>query len=115
MRHRKRGRKFGREKDQRKALMKGLATSFFMHGRIATTEAKAKALRPLVEKLITRAKNPAIADKRILSSRLSEKTANVLIEVAKAFSRREGGYTRIIKTGVRRSDSAKMAIIELVK
>lgn len=115
MRHLKKGRKFGRETDQRRALMKGLATSFFMYGRIKTTEAKAKSLRPYAEKLITRAKKPTLANKRFLSGVLSPASALRVLEAAKAFHGRSGGYTRIIKLGVRLSDSAQMAIIEMIK
>ena len=115
MRHLKKGRKFGRETDQRRALMKSLASSFFMLGRIITTEAKAKELRPYAEKMITRAKSPSLANRRLLSAVLSEKVTKKLVERAKEYSGRPGGYTRIIKMGPRKSDSAKMAILELVK
>lgn len=115
MRHLKKGRKFGREKDQRRALMKSLVSSFLMLGRIVTTEAKAKELRPFAEKLITRAKNPSLANRRLLNSVLSEKVTKKLVDRAKDYSGRAGGYTRVIKLGPRKSDSAKMAILELVK
>ena len=115
MRHRKKGRKFGRERDQRKALMKNLASSFFMLGRISTTEAKAKALRPFVEKLITKAKRSNLSSKKGIFATLPKKASRALIEQAQAYSERQGGYTRVIKLGRRKSDSAKMAIIELVK
>ncbi len=115
MKHLKKGRKFGRERDQRRALMKSLASSFFMLGRITTTEAKAKELRPYAEKFITRAKNPSLANRRLISSMLSEGVTKKLIDRAKEYSGRSGGYTRVIKLGVRKSDSAKMAILELVK
>ncbi len=114
MRHLKKGRKFGRERGQRKALMKGLAGSFFMHGRIRTTEAKAKELRPFVEKSITRGKNPTLASRRLLIASFSPAIASRIIARAEAMRDRKGGYTRVIKTGQRRSDGAHMAIIELV-
>lgn len=95
--------------------MKSLAVSFFVSGRMTTTEAKAKQLRPMVEKLITRAKNPTLANKRYLASVLPVKSANKTLEFGKTFTSRTGGYTRIIKAGVRKSDSARMAIIEIVK
>lgn len=114
VRHLKKGRKFGREKGQRKALLKGLADAFFMHGRIRTTEAKAKELRPLVEKYITRGKNQTLASRRLLIASFSPTIASRIIARADAMRDRKGGYTRIIKTGQRRSDSAAMAIIELV-
>lgn len=94
--------------------MKGLARSFFMEGRIRTTEAKAKELRPLVEKYITRGKNPALASRRILIASFSPIIAQKIIARADTLHDRKGGYTRIIKTGVRKSDSARMAIIEFV-
>lgn len=115
MRHLKKGRKFGREDDQRRALVKSLASSFFMFGRITTTEAKAKELRPFVEKLLTRAKNPNPANRRHLAEILYPKVARQAVEEAKDIANRNGGYTRIIKLGARKSDGAKMAIIELVK
>lgn len=115
MRHLKRGRKFGRERDQRKALMKSLASSFFVSGRMKTTEAKAKELRPYVEKLITKARNPILANRKQLSRVLPEGAVRLLLNAAKEYAGRPGGYTRIIKLGARKSDSAKMAIIELVK
>ncbi len=94
--------------------MKGLAGSFFMEGRIRTTEAKAKELRPFVEKYITRGKNPTLASRRLLIASFSPAIAQRIIARAREMADRHGGYTRIIKTGVRKSDSAAMAIIELV-
>lgn len=114
MRHLKKGRKFGRERNQRRALMKGLASSFFMLGRIRTTEAKAKELRPYIEKFLTRAKNPTAANKRFFGRFFSAKAAAGAFELAKLLDRK-GGYTRIIKFGPRTGDAARMAIIELVK
>ena len=115
MRHRKRGRKFGRERDQRRALMRSIASSFFMLGRIETTEAKAKALRPFAEKIITRAKKETLATRRILRSSFSDVVVKKIFEHARAFSIRPGGYTRIVKKDVRISDAAKIAILEFVK
>lgn len=115
MKHLKKGRKFSRERNQRRALMKSLASSFFVVGRIKTTEAKAKELRPFVEKFITRAKNPTIANRRFLLKFFSDKVVKKIIEHANLLRERNGGYTRIIKIESRKIDSAKMAIIELVK
>lgn len=115
MRHLKKGRKFGRERNQRRALMKSLASSFFMLARIKTTEAKAKELRPFAEKFITRAKDASPANIRLLRRLFSEKTVKRIVEHGKNFAGRPGGYTRVIKTGVRKSDGARTAIIELVK
>ncbi len=115
MRHLKKGRKFGRRHGQRRALLKSLASSFFVHGRIETTEAKAKELRPFVEKHVTRGKNPTLASRRLLAASFSPAVAARVIERAAAMKDRKGGYTRIIKVGVRKSDSARMAIIEFVQ
>lgn len=115
MRHKKKGRKFGRERNQRRALMKGLAASFFVTGTIRTTEAKAKSLRPFAEKLITRAKKPSLPNQRYLHTVLPPHATKMALEIAKTFTDRRGGYTRITKLGARKSDGARMAILELVK
>ena len=115
MRHLKKGRKFGRRRNQRRALIKALATAFFLHGRIRTTEAKARELRPIVEKHLTRAKNPTLANRRILGRTFADRIVKKAIETAQPYLERRGGYTRITKLGSRKSDSAKMAILELVK
>ena len=107
--------KFGRETKQRKALMKSLATALILHGRITTTQAKAKALRPYFEKLITSGKSPSLATTKLLTSRLSLVSARKLtIEIAPKFVQRPGGYTRIRNLPQRVSDGASMAIIEFV-
>ena len=113
MRHLKKGRKFGRERDQRRALMKSLASSFFMLGRIKTSEAKAKELRSLAEKFLTRAKNHTPADIRFLQRFFAPLVVKKILEQASGLDRK-GGYTRVIKAGPRQSDGAKMAIIEFV-
>lgn len=115
MRHLKKGRKFGRERDQRRALMRGMAASFFARGKITTTEAKAKALRPFVERMITRAKSPTRAGRRLLIARSSPWLTENILRTAGQAAGRQGGYTRITKLGARRSDSAKMAMLEMVK
>ncbi|HNZ83716.1 MAG TPA: 50S ribosomal protein L17 [Candidatus Pacearchaeota archaeon] len=107
-------RKFNRGKDQRKAFFKSLCEALFKHGRIKTTLARAKAIRPIAEKLITKARNNDLASIRLISSFLTRKTAQILVkEIAPEFKDVKGGYTRIIKLGPRKSDSAKMAFIEL--
>jgi large subunit ribosomal protein L17 len=116
MRKLNKGRKFSRKKGPRIALLKGLANNFFAHGKIKTTEAKAKELRPLVEKMITRGKDASVANRRLLAQKVNIATAKKIIEeVAPVYKDRAGGYTRITKLGPRNSDGAKMAIIELVK
>lgn len=116
MRKRKKGRKLSRKRDQRKALIKTLLSSLFLKEKIKTTEAKAKEIRPLAEKLITKAKKGDLASRRFLAKFLSKKIVKKLVdELAQGYKDRPGGYTRIIKLGPRKSDGAKMALIELVK
>lgn len=118
MRHHNKNRKFGRKKNVRAALMKGLALSLINHGRIKTTEAKAKELRPFIEKLVTRAKSSDLASRRITISRLMNRapeTKKLFEEIAPKFKDVSGGYTRILKLPPRISDGAKMALIEFVK
>jgi large subunit ribosomal protein L17 len=118
VRHRRTGRKFGRDASHRKALFSNLAGSLFEHGRIRTTEAKAKELRPIAERLITLArKDPAnVAAQRQAVAYLRNKDAvhRLFHEVAPRFTERPGGYTRIVKLGPRPGDAAPMAYIELV-
>lgn len=116
MRKLNKGRKLSMKKGPRNQLLKSLANSFFLYGKITTTEAKAKELRPVVEKIITRAKNKSVANRRILSQKLiPEITKKVIDEIAPEYKTRAGGYTRIIRLGPRNSDGANMAVIELVK
>lgn len=111
----KQGRKFGRKRDQRKALLKSLARALILHSKIKTTEAKAKEISMVVEKFITRAKKADIVSRRMLAKYFSEKIVKKLVdETGKKYKDRNGGYTRIIKLGKRKGDAAKMAIIELV-
>lgn len=100
----------------RKALMKSLASALIERGKIKTTEAKAKELRPYVEKLVTRAKNDDLASRRILESRTgSPRLVKLLTDsIAPKYKDRSGGYTRIVKLVPRASDASKMAIIEFV-
>ncbi len=116
MRHLKQGRKFSRKRDQRKALLKSLVSAIFQREKIKTTEAKAKETSRIAEKLITKAKKNDLASRRFLSRILSQKLVKKLIEeIAPKYKERNGGYTRIIKIGFRKTDGAKMAIIELIK
>lgn len=116
MRHSNRNKKFGRVRKTRRALLRSLAHSLLRDTRIATTEAKAKALRPFAERLVTLAKRGTPAAFRILRARLGTVAARQirLGELAAQYSARRGGYTRVTKTGRRASDGAKMAVIELV-
>lgn len=115
MRKLKQGRKLSREKDQRKALLKSLARAIFLHEKIKTTEAKAKEASMFAEKCITRAKKGDLSSRRILAKYFSKDLVKKIVdEIAPKYKDRKGGYTRIIKLGPRKSDGAKMAIIELV-
>jgi len=111
----KKGRKFSRKKDQRRALLKSLARAVFLNGKIKTTEAKAKEVSIFVEKCITRAKKSDLSSRRILLKYFSKDLVKKLIdEIGVRYKNRKGGYTRIVKLGQRKSDGARMAIIELV-
>ncbi|MBU3918898.1 50S ribosomal protein L17 [Patescibacteria group bacterium] len=115
MKKQKKGRKFNRKRDQRRALMTSIARSLILKGRIETTEAKAKELSPFVEKKITKAKKGDMAAKRELLKDFSNRVVKKLMEeIAPIYKDRHGGYTRIIKTGIRKRDSSKMAIIEFL-
>ena len=115
MRKRKSGRKFGRERDQRNALMTHLAGALIANGKIRTTEAKAKELRPYIERLITKARKGTLAARRDLGRSLTAREVKTLVDdIAPRFISRPGGYTRIIKVPSRKSDGAKRAIIEIL-
>ena len=115
MRHLKKSRKFHRERGQRKALMKSLVTALVLHGKIRTTEAKAKELRPAVEKMVSRARVKTPYAVRQVRRTLADHVAKKLFdEVAPKYRERHGGYTRIVKLGARRSDGSQMAQIEFV-
>ena|SRR3989338_5672793 len=116
MRHHNKNRKFGREKDQRRALLKGLALSLIERGKITTTEAKAKELRPFIEKLVTKGKNASVASHRLLTARLQSRTGTkkLITTIAPRYKERAGGYTRITKLSRRGGDASKMAVIEFV-
>ncbi|OGF68583.1 50S ribosomal protein L17 [Candidatus Giovannonibacteria bacterium RIFCSPLOWO2_02_FULL_45_14] len=116
MRHRKKGRKFGRVRKVRVALMRSLLRALILKEKIKTTEAKAKEIRPKVERLVTKAKNSGLAARRdilaILPDNISAKKLQTVL--APKYLDRKGGYTRIIKLGTRPSDRAPMALIEFV-
>ncbi len=116
MKHLKKGRKFGRPSGQRKALMKSVVSALIEHGTITTTLAKAKEYAPVAEKAITKAKKADLHSRRVLARVFSPEIVEKLInDIAPTFKERNGGYTRIIKLGVRKSDASKMALLELVK
>lgn len=114
-RHGYKGRKFGRERDQRRALIKGLATSLIEHGTVETTIEKAKDLRPYTEKLITKAKDGSLAKRReIIASLSTKEAAHKLVDDIAPKLKRDSGYLRIKRTTLRRGDLAQMAQISFV-
>lgn len=117
MQHAKKNRTLGRPRGQRTALLRGLAVSLIRDGKIKTTEAKAKELRPFAERLITYAKSGTISSRRLVASKLGEPTSDTIKklfdEIAPNYKERNGGYTRVIKMG-RTSAGRDEAIIELV-
>ncbi len=116
MRHRLAGRQFGRNSSHRKALFRNLVTSLLEHGHIETTEAKAKEIRGIADKMITLGKKGDLNAKRMAFSYIMSRdvVAKLFDEIAPRSADRNGGYTRVIKSRVRLGDSASMAIIELV-
>ncbi len=116
MRHGKSGRKLGRTSSHREAMFRNMVTSLFEHERIVTTTEKAKELRPIAEKMITLGKRGDLHAKRQALSYMTSRdvVAKLFDEISPQFADRSGGYTRIIKTGIRKGDAASMAIIELV-
>ena len=117
MRHRKAGRALRRTSEQKLALMRSLASSLIERGAIETTEAKAKELRPFVEKLITKARNGTLHSRRLAARHVQKREIadKLFQELGPRFAKRQGGYTRILKTGHRKGDGADMARIELVE
>ncbi|AGC61222.1 50S ribosomal protein L17, RplQ [Mycobacterium liflandii 128FXT] len=111
------GPRLGGSSSHQKALLANLATSLFEHGRIKTTEPKARALRPYAEKLITHAKKGALHNRREVLKKIRDKDVvhTLFAEIGPFFADREGGYTRIIKVEPRKGDNAPMAVIELVR
>ncbi len=116
MRHRKKGRALSRTASHRKATLRNMATSLIRHERIKTTTAKAKELRPFVEKLITLGRRGDLHARRLAGRSIADRQVlgKLFDDVGPRFSERPGGYTRILKLGTRRGDAAEMALIELV-
>ncbi|HEY7810679.1 MAG TPA: 50S ribosomal protein L17 [Allosphingosinicella sp.] len=116
MRHRVAGRKLQRTSSHRAALFRNMAAALIKHEQITTTLAKAKELRPYTEKLITLAKKGGLSNRRLAHARLLDETqlTKLFDTIAPRYADRSGGYTRVIKAGIRASDAAAMAIIELV-
>lgn len=120
MRHQKNGRKFKRDKNQRKAFLKGILGSLILHEKIKTTEAKAKETKILIDKIINKAKSAKVEAKKVAIIReLAKKIPQAAVkkitgDFIEKFSERNSGYARIIKLSPRKSDGAKMAIVEFV-
>lgn len=116
MKHRVSGKKLSRNIKQRKALFKNLINALVLHGQVKTTEAKAKAVRGLVDKLITKAKTQSLHSRRLIAAFLQNKKAvnKIVDELAPLFKKRPGGFTRIIRLGKRKGDDAMVVNLELV-
>jgi len=115
MKHLKKGRKFSRKTDPRKALLKSLVRNLVLKGKIKTTEAKAKELRSFIERFIEKGKKGDLSSVKYLEKFLQKEIIKkIIVEISPKYKERKGGYTRIIKMGPRKSDGAKIVIIELV-
>jgi len=117
MRHRKKGRELSRTSSHKRAMLRNMATSLIQHERIRTTEAKAKELRPVVEKLITLGGTDDVHSRRRARRMIQDRAVlqKLFDEVGPRFRERPGGYTRILKLGARKGDGAELAIIELTE
>lgn len=117
MRHHHAQRTLGRDRDQRTALLRSLARSLILQGGIVTTEARAKELRPFIEKLVTKSKSDTVAARRLVAGRLGEQEQalkKLFTTLGPKYKEQQGGYTRIIKTGVNQKDGRREARIEFV-
>ena len=116
MRHRAKGRQLSRTSTHRRAMLNNMASSLFEHGRVVTTEAKAKELRPFAEKLITLARRGDLHARRLVERRIKDRETlgKLFSEIGPRFASRPGGYTRILKLGHRPGDGADVARIELL-
>jgi len=117
MRHKVYGKKLSQKTNQRKALFKNLINSLVVHGQVKTTEAKAKAIRGLVEKLITKGKQQTFHARRLIEAFLQNKKAvnKIVDEIAPLFKKRPGGFTRIVRLENRRGDNAPLVSLELIE
>jgi large subunit ribosomal protein L17 len=116
MRHRAKGRQLSRTSSHKRAMLNNMAASLFAHGRVITTEAKAKELRPFAEKLITLARRGDLHARRLVERRIKDRDTlgKLFTEIGPRFAARPGGYTRILKLGHRPGDGADVARIELL-
>jgi large subunit ribosomal protein L17 len=118
MKHQVLGRQFGRNTNQRKQLLRGLAVALILNERVTTTEAKAKTIRPLVEKLVTLAREDTEHHRRLAAAKLGNNlvaTRKLFESIGPRFDGQPGGYTRIYKVGIRKGDAAPLAMIEFVQ
>ena len=116
MRHRKAGNQLGRNTSHRRAMLRNMVTSLFKYEQIETTDAKAKAIRPIAEKMVTLAKRGDLHARRQALSYMQDKevTHRLFDELKGRFSSREGGYLRIVKKGFRKGDGASISVVQLV-
>jgi large subunit ribosomal protein L17 len=116
VRNRKKGRQLSRTRSHRKATLRNMATSLFLHERIETTTAKAKELRPYAERLITLARRGDVHARRLAAMKIQDRQvlAKLFGDIAPRYMERPGGYTRVLKLGNRKGDAAEMSLIELV-
>jgi large subunit ribosomal protein L17 len=116
MRHRVKGKSFGRTAEHRRAMMRNMAASLFLHGRIETTTMKAKELRRYAEPIITKAKRGDLHARRLVQRDIQDKEVlhKLFAEIGPKYAERAGGYTRVLHLGHRPGDAAEMSIIELV-
>jgi large subunit ribosomal protein L17 len=116
MRHKQQSRRFDRPTDQRLAMFRGLVTDLLKHEQLKTTEAKAKAIRPLAEKMVTLGKDNTLASRRRVLSYVYDKdvAAKIFEDLGPRYAERAGGYTRLVRLGPRLGDGAEMVQIELV-
>lgn len=116
MRHQRKGRAFGLTDNKRVALIKSLVRSLVLHEKVITTEAKAKEIRPIVEKLVTKSKKDTVSSRRLVTQRVGSirTTSKMFKEIAPRYNERAGGYLRITKLSPRIKDGARMAVIEFV-
>ena len=116
MRHQKTGRKLGRNSSHRKAMYRNMVTSLFKYGQLETTDAKAKELKPIAEKLITLAKKGDLHSRRLALSYMNEKTIThkLFDDIKNGYLNRQGGYLRVLKNGFRRGDGAPVSIVQLL-
>lgn len=116
MKHHKQGRTLGRDSRGRLALLKSLARSLVLHGKIRTTEARAKEVRPFIERLVTKGKSDSLSTRRLIRSRLGGlvETNKLISEIAPRYKERQGGYTRVVKLERRVADASPMALITFV-